>query len=266
MPTVAVESLDDPRLDSYRELQRSRRGVDEFIVEGEWLVERLLASRYPVKSLVVVEARLEAWRDRLSRLPDEVPVFVLSAERASELVGFAFHRGVLGCGARLPETPVESLGAGSSERATLVVCPQTFDPENLGSLLRTAAALGAGGVLLGETCVDAFSRRALRVSMGAALQLPLRKSQRLLDDLDALERSGFQLTAAVVDPEAEPLDEFQPAPRTALLVGNEAHGLAPEFLARCARHVSIPMADGVDSLNVAVATGILLYRFLSVGR
>lgn len=265
MPLIEIDSLDDPRLEVYRELKRAHRArwTDEFIVEGDWLVERLVASRYPVRSLLMAQHRLETRRSRLAALRPETPVYVLPADLVSELVGFPFHRGLLGCGGRLPEPPLEALLDASPAPSTLIVCPETRDPENLGSVIRSSAALGARGALLGPTCIDPLARRALRVSMGAALRLPTRRATSLVDDLAMVRAAGYEITAAVVDACAEPLSRFEPSPRTALLVGNEANGLSPEFLALCSRRVSIPMAEGVDSLNVAVATGILLYRFLA---
>lgn len=267
MALVALDSPLDPRLESYRQLKRTNRTrwADEFVVESELLVDRLLASPFPVKSVVVAEHRWDAWRGRLARLPAETPIYVLPASSVSELVGFKFHRGVLACAARMPTRPLAELIAPAGGGSTLIVCPETRDPENLGAIFRSAAALGADAALLGEKCVDPLSRRVLRVSMGAALRLPTRRAAALLDDLEALRAAGYELVAAVVGPGAEPLTRFTPAPRTALLVGNEAHGLDPDVLAHCPRRVSIPMAEGVDSLNVAVATGILLYRFLAAG-
>jgi tRNA G18 (ribose-2'-O)-methylase SpoU len=148
-----------------------------------------------------------------------------------------------------------------------VVCPRIDNPENLGAIVRVADVFGTAGVLVGARCPDPLSRRVLRVSMGSALRLPVVSPPDLADELDRLGRDfGFETVAAVAGPDAWPLDDFRSPARLALLLGSEAHGLEPDWLARCDRRVTIPMAPGVDSLNVAVAAGILLYHATRPGR
>jgi tRNA G18 (ribose-2'-O)-methylase SpoU len=134
------------------------------------------------------------------------------------------------------------------------------DPTNLGSIIRSTAAFGCSAIVLGPKCADPFSRRVLRVSMGAALHLPIVESRELGADLRELGAAGFELVAAVVDPTAEPLSAFQRGERTAILFGSEGHGLAEDWLALCHRRVTIPMQVGIDSLNVAVAAAVVLYQ------
>jgi tRNA G18 (ribose-2'-O)-methylase SpoU len=108
---------------------------------------------------------------------------------------------------------------------------------------------------------DPFSRRVLRVSMGAALHLPIVESRDLAADLAELAAARFELVAAVLDPAAEPLAKVRRGKRLALLLGGEGHGLAAQWLTLCHRRVTIPMQVGIDSLNVAVAAAVLLYEF-----
>ncbi len=134
------------------------------------------------------------------------------------------------------------------------------DPENLGSILRIAAALGIA-LVLGTGCCDPFSRRVLRVSMGAALQVPILEASCLCDEL-AVARAhfGLELWAAVTGGDATPFDRPKRPPRVALLLGSEGHGLGEPWLGLSDRRVTIPMQPKVDSLNVAIAAGILLYH------
>jgi len=134
------------------------------------------------------------------------------------------------------------------------------DPTNLGSVIRTAAAFGCTGLVLGSQCADPFSRRVLRVSMGAVLQLPMVESRNLAADLQSLHQAGFTLAATVIDNAAEPLDTFQRPAKLALLLGSEGHGLTPQWLALCDRRITIPMQLGIDSLNVAAACAVFLYH------
>jgi tRNA G18 (ribose-2'-O)-methylase SpoU len=146
-------------------------------------------------------------------------------------------------------------------RATLVVCPEIHNPENLGGLLRTCHALGVDAVILGEHCADPFSRRVVRVSMGAVLELPILEAHDLKTELPRLcEQSGLELVASVLDSTAQRLECFRRPQRVGLMLGNEAHGLDAFWLANCQHRVTIPMRHGADSLNLVVASGILLDR------
>ena len=131
-------------------------------------------------------------------------------------------------------------------------------------LARVAAGLGVGAMVLGPRCADPWYRRAVRVSMGAVFKLPMVRLTDLNAGLNSLrDRHGYSLIATVINPEATPLDEATPAPNTkpAILLGSEGYGLAPETIAQCDEQVRIPMHAEVDSLNVAVAAGIVLYHY-----
>ncbi len=260
MPRIAVHSIDDPRLAPYRELSQRNltRGSGLFIAEGDKLAERLIASRFPVESLLAEPAQAERF-ERLA--PEQTPIYIAERTLLEATIGFNFHRGVLACGRRLPGATIAALiAAGRLPGAVVLVCPDVQDPTNLGSIIRTTAAFGCLGIVLGRHCADPFSRRILRVSMGTALQLPIVESRDLTADLLALRDGSFTLAATVVDPAAEPLAGFSPPPKLALLLGSEGHGLAPQWTDLCDRRITIPMHLGIDSLNVAVAAAVLLYH------
>jgi tRNA G18 (ribose-2'-O)-methylase SpoU len=141
----------------------------------------------------------------------------------------------------------------------LLVLPAVADAENLGQLLRTAAALGMDGALLGPG-PDPFSRRTVRVSMGSAWKLPIWRRDDVWETLASWRRLGGEVVAAGLGAQSIPAREWVPGARTALVLGPEGPGLSPAELSRCDRTVRIPMAEGVDSLNVAVAGGILMAR------
>jgi tRNA G18 (ribose-2'-O)-methylase SpoU len=260
MPRIPVHSIDDPRLAPYRELNQRNltRQSGLFIAEGDKVTERLIASRFPVDSLLV-EAD---WAERLEpRLLPQTPIYVAERNLLKATIGFNFHRGVLGCGRRLAGPSIDEIANASDyRRATILVCPDVQDPTNLGSINRSAAAFGCASLVLGSQCADPFSRRVLRVSMGAALHLPIVESRDLAADLDVLRRADFTLVATVIDPTAEPLATFQRPEKLALLLGSEGHGLGPDWLSMCDRRVTIPMQLGIDSLNVAIAAAVFLYH------
>ena len=261
MPLVPVDSIDDPRLACYRDLNERNltRHSGLFIAEGEKVAQRLFGSRFHVAS-VLAEPSYAA--QIASRAHPDVPIYVASRELLRHTVGFNFHRGVVACGRRQPVTSVNPIVANlTAARPTVVVCPDVQDPTNLGGIIRTAAAFGCVAIVLGGRCADPFSRRVLRVSMGAALELPIVESRDLLADIGALQSAQFAIVAAVIDPSAEPLAKAERGPRLALLLGSEGHGLSAEWLSRAHRRVTIPMQLGIDSLNVAVAAAVLLYHF-----
>jgi tRNA G18 (ribose-2'-O)-methylase SpoU len=260
MTVIPIAAADDPRLAVYRDLKSplSKRRSERFVVEGELLVERLLASGLHLDSVLVEERLADVWA---ARVPPEVPLLVIPHAAVRELIGFRFHRGVLACGFRPPSAELGPL-LSAADAATWVVCIGIQDPENLGGILRSSAAFGVSAVVLGEACADPFSRRVARTSMGANFRLPLIESSDLAADLLVMRDAfGIELVATVLAEDAEPLERSRPARRTALLFGSEGFGLSPSWLGRCSRRVTIPMPPNVDSLNVNVAAGIFLYHW-----
>ncbi len=262
MPTIPIENLDDHRIDVYRSLKNTNltRYSGLFIAEGRRVIERLFASGYAVESVLVSDRKLE---QIAPLVPADVPVYMLPIALARQLVGYNFHSGVVACARRKPAPSLESIVSKGNAPTTLVVCPNVNDPDNLGSIIRIASALGVDAMLLGTGCADPLSRRVSRLSMGSCYRLPIIECADLEADLAGLARDwSFQLVATVLDKDAEALDCASRPHRLALLFGNEAHGLDPRFRALCHRFVAIPMQEGTDSLNVAVAAGIILYHFM----
>jgi tRNA G18 (ribose-2'-O)-methylase SpoU len=260
MPPILIDRLDDPRLAPYRQLKATNatRGRSEFVVEGAKLVERLIASRFPVASVLATDRKLAAVAQLV---PEAVPLYVIPHQLADVLVGFNFHQGVLGCGLRIEPPSLDAIVPGAGERFTLVVCPRLDNPENLGAILRLADVFGVAAVLAGPGCPDPLSRRVLRVSMGMALRVPVITTPRLPDDLRRLrDESGVELVAAVAHEQAMPFDSYRRPPRIALVLGRESSGLEGPWDELCRRRLVVPMRSGAESLNVAVAAGIMLYH------
>lgn len=260
-PVQPVGSLDDPRIAAYRNLKdrELHRPAGQFIAEGEFVVRRLLASDFPVRSVLLAERHVE----RIAPLvPAAVPVYAAPAPLVSRIVGFRFHSGVIACGCRKPPLSLDETAATWSDPVTVVVLPEVISTANLGALLRISAAFGASAVVLGERCCDPFYRQSIRVSMGAVFRLKLVQSADLAADLRRLREAwGVELAAAVLDEGAEVLSRAARGGRLGLLFGNEACGLGSEHAAVCDRRITIPMGLGVDSLNVAAAAAVFLYHF-----
>lgn len=264
MPRYHLTSLDDPRVASYANLNQTNltRGSRLFVAEGDKVVQRLIASDFVTDS-IVAEAE---WAERLEPLvPAETPIYIAPRELLTELVGFGFHRGVLACGRRQPARELAEILPPREEPALVLVCPAIQDPTNLGSILRSAAALGVQAVLLGGECADPFSRRVLRVSMGSAFFLPVREAPDLMGDVVALQQShGFEVLATVLDPAATSLAQTTRPRRLALVLGSEGHGLDERWRQLCPQQITLPMQAGIDSLNVAIAAAVFLYHFAYV--
>jgi tRNA G18 (ribose-2'-O)-methylase SpoU len=260
---VAVErvaDLDDPRLADYRHLREpSRRMAVErdqgiFTLEGALSVEALLASSYVTRSVLVAEEHVDKM---VARLGGDVDLFAMPAAAMTELTGVHFHRGVLAVG----ERPASRSVAEVVEPArTVVVLEGVNDHENIGAIFRNAAAFGADAVVLDPTTADPLYRRSTRVSLGHVLRVPFARAGRWPDELGDLRDAGFTTLALTPRPDAEPLGAaLAGAPaRLALLVGAEGPGLTSAALAAADEMVRIPMAPGVDSVNVATAVAIAL--------
>ncbi|MBR4753070.1 MAG: RNA methyltransferase [Thermoguttaceae bacterium] len=270
---ITIDDLDDPRLRPYWNLrERTLRGESIFIAEGALVVERLLRSPYKVSSVLTTHKE-SGFGACLSLVPDSVPIYYVDERvAANKLLGFEFHQGVLALGQRaeLP-TLVEGMdsffqsGSPTDSRRAWVVLPDATKADNLGLAFRCAAALGAEAVVLGESCCDPFSRRALRVSMGGVLQTRIYRAKNLLGEIEEVrKRWRVPFFATTLDADSVSIYEFKQGfenKLAAFVFGNEYTGLTREQVSACDRKITIPMRADVDSLNLGVSVGIFLYEF-----
>ena len=261
MPIV-VHTPDDPRLAEFREIKdshlRARRG--RFLVEGRRNVDVLARqTRFAPRAAFVTRAAFDAMHETWKAMPRSVPIYLGSRELVNEVVGYDFHRGCLAVACRGTESGLDDI----TESGRLVVVVEDLtDVDNVGSLFRNALALGAGGVLLSPRCCDPLYRKAVRVSMGAVMRLPYARAAAWPDELLALRSRGYRLVALHPEHSVQDLDDFaaEAPAKLALLVGTEGDGLSHELLELADARVRIPMAAGVDSLNVGTAAAIAIHR------
>jgi len=264
---VTIDDPADPRIAAYRDIREhdlvGREGL--FIAEGEVVVRLLVgASLHQPLSLFLAEKRRAALSDVIDRLPGEVPVYVAPQTVMDTIAGFSIHRGILALGRRSDMPSAEVLLAGAGPKAMVPVLCAIANHDNMGGLFRNAAAFGADFVLLDSDCCDPLYRKAIRVSAGNALTVRFARLDRGADLLDVLEAHGFEVIA--LSPTGDVSLAETPRPdRLALLFGAEGPGLPDPVLRRRARAVRIPIAAGVDSLNVATASGIVLNLFSGRG-
>lgn len=262
MNLTSISSIEDPRLDPYRNLRTTNltRVSGRFIAESRPLVQRLLASPLKVESILVDQQDLE---QATQWLPSDVPILVIPHGLVSELIGFDFHRGFMACGIRpeMPNWEPERLSRDQAFSAdwNAVMLVGVQDPENMGSIFRSCAALGIKDIILGPNCVDPFARRVLRVSMGNAFKLSFYRTEQVAEALRQAGRIGIESLAACLSSKSIELAQYERSGPTLVLFGNEAHGLPEECIESCTKGIRIEMAMGTDSLNVSVAAGILLH-------
>lgn len=264
MAVTEVHSSNDPLLSDYQRLNDSafRRSIEAagpfqrgiIVVEGWLAIERLLRSRYQIRSVLVEESKLSRCCELLGGL--DVPVLCATREVIEGVVGFDLHRGIVAIAERGLPASADSVIRRSKQ---LLLLEGIGDGENMGSLLRNAAALGADGVVLDSSCCDPLSRRSIRVSVGHALRLEIARSNTpaLLDSINSREATLLALTPG---PDSEDLYDLDPKPSgpLAIAMGSEGTGLSREVLDRADRRLRIPMAADVDSLNVSAAAAVAL--------
>lgn len=252
-----VDDQSDPRLAHYvglRDAQLRRRVEHDqgiFIAEGEKIIRRAAAAGCTPRSVLLQARWLAGLGDLLAQWPD-VPVHVGSPDLLEQVSGFHVHRGALAVFDRPVVLSWDDVLTGNR----IMVCQDIVDHTNMGSILRVAAALGWDAVVVSHGSADPLYRRAIKASMGASLQLPWRRMDQDGADLQRIRAAGFQLVATALGPASLQLQEFASSDRVALLLGTEGSGLSPEWMGASDVSVRIPMAEGIDSLNVATAAAI----------
>lgn len=254
---VPVDDPEDERLADYVRITDAelRRRAEVFLCEGVLVIRRALATGTTLRSVLLTPARWAALADELAAV--DIPAYVLDQDMMSTVTGFNIHRGAIAAAVRPAPPPLDHVLATSS---TVVVLEGVNDSENLGALFRNAAAFGVGAVLLDPTTADPLYRRSVRVSLGHVLGVPQVRLADWPGDLTRVRAAGFELVGLTPAAEAEPLACLDAMGRVAILLGAEGPGLSPAALAHVDRRIRIPMAPGVDSLNVATAAAVALHH------
>ena len=270
MNVVEITDPQASQLDVYARLTeaqlRSRRRPEDglFIAESAVVIGHALDAGYQPVSLLMERRQLEGKDRPLAQRVGDVPIYVGEREVLSGITGYALTRGVL-CAMRRPRLPsVEEICARARRVAVL---EGIVDHTNVGAIFRSAAALGIDAVLVTPTCCDPFYRRAVRVSMGTVFQVPWARIGEDVADwpqkgVERLHALGFRTAAMALTDNSVSIDDAQLAaePRLAIVLGTEGDGLSPRTIAACDYTVKIPMAHGVDSLNVAAASAVAFWQ------
>jgi len=261
MPVIEIDSLDDPRLADFAHRtdvalkNGSRTAHGLYIAESALVLERALRSGHVPRAVLALGGSVD---EAVALVGAQVPVYSGPGELLAELTGYILHRGLIASMHRpaLP-SPTELL----RDARRVVVLENVADPTNVGAIFRSVAAIGADAVLVTPRCSDPFYRRAIRVSMGTVLQVPWTRVGDWASTRELLAASGFHIAALALTDDAVSLRAFSAdAPdRVALVLGAEGDGLTPEAIAAADTVVQIPMAHGIDSLNVAATAAVAMY-------
>ncbi len=257
-----VQSLDAPELELYLTLRRvedhERAGV--LVATNAKVLQRLLASRFPVVSALLTPEWLEKLDAKLRARPEEICVYVAERPLLETITGYKMHQGALAV-ALIPPQPTFQMLLETSPRPLLLAAVEGIaSAENLGAVVRSCAAFGVHFMIVGETCGSPFQRRAVSGSMGTIFEQPVVQVTSLVEKLAALRARGVRCLAAHPRPGAKQLAQVDLRGDCCLVFGAEGPGLTESALAACGDTVEIPMPSHMNSLNVAAATAVFLYE------
>lgn len=261
---LTIDDPSDPRLADYLSLRdvNLRKSLEAaeglFIAEGAKIIRRAAEAGYRPRSYLLAPRWIEGLKDLLDAV--DVPVYVVSEAIAEQVTGFHVHRGALASMERQTRWTQADLMAADR----LVVCEDIVDHTNVGAIIRCAAGLGWDGVLLAPRAADPLYRRAIKTSMGTVFALPWARLSDWAKGLESLKEHGFTVAAMALSEDSVSIDEFAAEltdrPRkVALVMGTEGAGLSSHWISQADVVVRIPMAHGVDSLNVAAAAAVACY-------
>ncbi|QIG40773.1 RNA methyltransferase [Microbacterium sp. 4R-513] len=264
MHVIPIGSADDQRIADYRDLTdvALRRVLEPegglYIAESAKVIARAVRAGHEPRSVLVQEKWLDDVADVLGD-DSRAPVYVVSPEVAEGITGYVVHRGAL---AAMHRPALPSVAEVVADARRVVVLEDIVDHTNVGAIFRGAAGLGADAVLVSPRCADPLYRRSVRVSMGTVFQVPWTRLPEWSEARGILHGLGFHLAALALAEDAVALDDFAaPAPeRVALMLGAEGDGLSRRALEAADTVVTIPMAGGVDSLNVAAAAAVAMWE------
>ncbi len=255
MNYILVDDLDIHELKIYQQLRDNAFTPDNsFIADSPKVINKLLETPIQVKSILATKEYYDTYQALLST--KDIPRLYLADKKLmQEIVGHKIHHNAMMHGIRPEETPLDELGEN------IIMLDEISSTENIGSIARSAAALGVDSYLLPKQGPHPYGRRALRVSMGHMGMLRTHLYEDIFTTLKALKDRGYTIFAAEVTPDSIPLCEIQVPKKWVLLMGHEGKGISKEVLRVCDKEVKIEMTEGVKSFNVSVAASILMYQF-----
>lgn len=254
----SITDLDDPRLVPFRTMRAQAGHLNDgvFVAEGPKLVQRLLASSHEILAVLLPPEWRAEFEPQIAARPENIQLFVAELAVLEQLTGFVLYQGVLGL-ARVPRSATLGEVLALPRPRLFVALDGIGNSENMGTIIRNAAALGVQAIVVGETASHPFMRRSVRSSMGTIFKLPYLLTSDLTATLQSLRAFGVHCLAAHPRSDRRTLWQADLTGDLCLVLGAEGDGIRPEVLAACDEAVAIPMLAGVDSLNVASASAVL---------
>lgn len=269
MQIIEFSDLNDPRLIDYmglKDLQlRSHTEVERgvFLAESKLVVERALRADFRPLSFMMSKKWLPQFEELEMSYPHlaELPIFVGSDELLEDVTGFHLHRGMLATFQRPVLSSLKEYLQTHDVRR-IAILEDIVDHTNVGAIFRNAAGLGVDLVVVTPQCSDPLYRRSVRVSMGTVFQVPWVRSENWPQDISVLQDAGFKVAALTLGPLSKPISKLglEQEGKLALVFGSEGPGLKPATIAAADFSVVIPMAGGVDSLNVSASAAIAFWE------
>jgi len=254
---INVESIEFEELAIYQQLRESAFRADgSFIADSPKVVNLLLGSELEIKSILATEAYYEEFAPLLEG--KNIPkLYLTTKEEMGKIVGHKIHHNCMMHGIRPPNATIDELGSG------VLMLDGITSAENVGSIVRSCAALGVNSLVIANETPHPFNRRALRVSMGHSHLLRTYVHKDIKESIVAFQERGYHVYAAEVAPNATMLADVKVAKKWVLVMGHEGRGISQEILSLCDEVVSIEMQEGIKSFNVGVAASVMMYSFIN---
>ncbi|MBU1990117.1 TrmH family RNA methyltransferase [bacterium] len=255
MELIEVSSIDFPSLEIYHKFRAGAfREDNSFVADSPKVVNLLLETDLEIKSILATREYYDKYEELICAKSIE-KLFVVEKKEMEKIVGHNIHHNCMMHGIRPADTPLEMLDD------TILMLDAISSTENIGSIARSAAALGVNSYLIPSNGPHPYGRRALRVSMGYVSRLKVHVYDDIFSTCRALKEKGYKIFAAEITEDSTPLMEVQVPSKWVLLMGHEGRGISKEVLEVCDEVVHIEMQEGIKSFNVGVAASLLMYRF-----
>jgi len=255
MNFIEINDINIPELQIYHQFRDNAFTADEsFVADSPKVVNLLLETDIEVRSILATQEYYEQHK-ALIEAKNIPQLFVASRALMQDIVGHKIHHNVMMHGTRPKQFELDELGNN------IIMLDEISSTQNIGSIARSAAAIGIDSYLLPVHGPHPWSRRALRVSMGHVAMLKTHRYEEITETIKALKENGYRIYAAEVTEDSTPLASVKVVNKWVLLMGHEGSGLSEDVLALCDEVVTIEMVEGVKSFNVGVAASIMMYQF-----
>lgn len=263
-PVLQIENPSDPRIRPYLEIRKG--ALQEAMGEGYFLAETFKVIRLAVRfehefaSIFCTEEWLRELEANACLPPPEVPIYIGSKSLMESIVGFNLHQGLMAIVRRPKDAPLSELSG------PVLVFNNVTNPENIGSMVRTAVGLGIKNFLSDSSSADPYLRRCVRVSMGNIFFAKVHRTRKLVDALSALKDRGYEILGSDMEGETTPLASFRFPENFALIIGSEVNGMTDDALKICDRVLNIPTSEEGFALNASHSAAILCYAAITQSR